>query len=313
MERRVGRWDTRELAVGERVEWWQEALAASHVRFAVDVPDPATFRAVATRRALADLAVVECAVTPIAGRRGRRELHVDPGWAGVLVVESGRELVSQGGREIEVGPGDLVVWDGELPIEFRVLEPLRKRSLLLSRDRVLGLGGRFPVHVPAGSPHGRLLRGYLALLAAELDTFDEPACASAANAALELLRAVLVPTAGDLRVTLLPRIRAFVDARLHDVDLAPAEVAAAHAISVRTLHALFEPSGETLGGYVRRRRVEQAHDDLLARPGVPVSRIAARWGFRSTAHFSRTFRELHGQTPSDVRGRGRAQTAVPSP
>lgn len=305
MERRLEAWDTRPLPSGQRVEFWHEALAASHLRFNVDVPDPALFQAVVSRRRFGEVALVECAVTPSGGRRGRRELSVDPGWAGVLVVRSGRERVCQAGHELVVGPGDVLVWDGELPVEFQVLEPLRKRSLLLPRGRVLGLGGCVPVHVPAGSPHGRLLGGYLEMLSRELPRLDEPACASAANAALELLRAVVAPTNADLRTTVLPRVRAFVDARLHDPDLDPPQVAAAHAISVRTLHTLFEPTGETLGGYVRRRRLEKAREDLRGRPGVPVSLVAARWGFRSTAHFSRSFREAYGSTPREVRDAAR--------
>ncbi len=314
MNQRCDTWDTRQLPAGQRIEAWHDALSASLIHFDVDVPDPAVFQAVVRRRRFGDLSLIDCATTPSAGRRGRRELSMDPGLAGVLVVSSGREYVSQGGHEIIVGPGDALVWDGDRPAEFQVLEPLRKRSLLLPRSQVIGLGGSVPVHVPAGSPHGRLLVGYLDMLSRELAQLDEHACAAAGNAALELLRAVVAPATADLRTTVLPQVRAFVDARLHDPDLAPPDIAAAHAISVRTLHTLFAATGETIGRYIRRRRLESARAELVGRTGLPVAVIAARWGFRSNAQFSRSFKDAYGLTPRELRNQGddRGSFLVPS-
>lgn len=311
--RRREAWNTAAVPARDRAGCWEEALAATHVAFTPRVPDPERFAATAVRHRLGDLALVDCAVSPSSGTRGPREISVDPGWAGLLVVGSGRERVRQAGHEIVVGPGDAIVWDGDQPAEFEVLEPLRKRTLLLPRDRVLGLGGAVPVRVPVASPHSRLLRGFVDMLAAELPALDSRACDAAANAALELLRAVLAPPETDLRTQLLPAVRAFVDARLQDPDLAPRQIAAAHAISLRTLHALFEPTGETLGAYVRRRRLEHAREDLVARPGVPVARVAARWGFRSAAHFSRSFRAAYGEAPRDVREDRDARPGVTGP
>lgn len=301
------RWDVRDLPPAERVEGWHDALGLTHRQFDVRVPAPETFRASVTRRHLGDLALVDCTVDPSSGRRGRRELAVDPGWAGVLVIVAGRERVTQAGRDLLLGPGDCVVWDGDLAADFEVLEPLRKRTLLLPRERVLGHGSPIPAHIPAGSPHGRLLAGYLEMLARELDDLDGPACTAAANAALELLRAVVAPPERtDLRTFLLPEVRSWIEARLHDPRLTPSDVAAAHAISVRTLHALFEPTGESLGGFLRRRRLERARDELLARPDATVTQVAFRWGFRSAAHFSRAFRAAFGVSPSELRVERRA-------
>lgn len=297
-------WDTSATAPSERLGCWEHQLNTSLIHFDISVPRPEVgrFHAVTTRREFGELALIDCAVTPSSGRRGRREIAVDPGWAGVLVVTSGRERVRQGGRELVLGPGDCIVWDGDLPTDFDVLEPLRKRTLLLPRERVLGLGGSIPAHIPPRSAHSRLLSGYLDMLATELDHLDTGASVAAANAALELIRAAIAPAAPkDLRAVVLPEVCRWIEARLQDPSLTPTEIAQAHAISVRTLHAFFEPTGETVSSYIRRRRLERAGQELRIRPDVPVTTIGCRWGFHSVAHFSRSFRAAYGCSPTEYR------------
>lgn len=297
-------WGTHGLSATSRVDQWHDALGETHLRFDVAVPQPvrATFNAELTRRRFGELALVDCTVDPCSGHRGRQELAVDPGWAGILVVGAGRERVSQAGREMVLGPGDCVVWDGDQAVDFEVLEPLRKRTLLLPRERVLGLGGSIPAHIPGGSAHSRLLAGYLDMLSRELDHLDGPACAAAANAALELMRAVVAPHAGgDLRAILLPQIKRWIEARLHDPHLSPREVAATHAISVRTLHSLFAATDESVSSFIKRRRLERAHAELLELPDVAITQVAQRWGFPNPAHFSRSFRAEFDISPRELR------------
>lgn len=52
--------------------------------------------------------------------------------------------------------------------------------------------------------------------------------------------------------------------------------------------------------FVTGRRIDKARQ-LLAQPHMSIADIASGTGFNSVANFSRTFRELHGMTPSDFR------------
>jgi AraC-like DNA-binding protein len=123
-----------------------------------------------------------------------------------------------------------------------------------------------------------------------------------AVAALEFLAARLaqLPPVTH-RQALRARIDAFIESHLGDPALTPAAVAAAHHISLRYLHKLFEPHG--VAGWIRQRRLERCRDDLLdlAQADRPVAGIAARWGFSSAAHFSRVFREAYGLPPAEFR------------
>ena len=47
---------------------------------------------------------------------------------------------------------------------------------------------------------------------------------------------------------------AFIQQHPGDPGLSPAEIAAAHHISLRLLHKLFQEQGETVAGWIRARR-----------------------------------------------------------
>ena len=84
-----------------------------------------------------------------------------------------------------------------------------------------------------------------------------------------------------------------------------AHVSEAHFI--RTFKATF---GETPHRYLQRRRVERAMF-LLRGTHRSITDICLDVGFTSLGSFSRTFREVVGQSPTDYRRRG-ALPAVPS-
>src|SRR5882757_8858293 len=80
-----------------------------------------------------------------------------------------------------------------------------------------------------------------------------------------------------------------------------AHVSQAHFI--RTFRATF---GETPHRYLQRRRVERAMF-LLRATGTSVTDICMEVGFSSLGTFSRTFRDIVGESPSDYRARGSAK------
>lgn len=99
------------------------------------------------------------------------------------------------------------------------------------------------------------------------------------------------------------RIQQFIDMHLSEASVGPAEIASALGISVRHLHRLFSATGNSVGDYIRARRLEQCRNDL-ANPRLKdrtITEIAFFWGFSDSAHFSHSFAKQFGASPRDFR------------
>lgn len=92
------------------------------------------------------------------------------------------------------------------------------------------------------------------------------------------------------------------------IDSAPeksftaADLARFAGVSERSLHAAFRRQvGSSPMAYVRRRRLEQAHDELLRldpASGTTVTEVALRHGFAHTGRFAAAYRKQFGELPS---------------
>ncbi|MFD8463625.1 helix-turn-helix domain-containing protein [Streptomyces cyaneofuscatus] len=98
-------------------------------------------------------------------------------------------------------------------------------------------------------------------------------------------------------------IRSYIQRNYHDPALTPRNVAAAHFISPRQLHRLFEAEGITAAAYIRGRRLAEARRRLAdpAQYSTSIQTIAQRCGYTSAAHFSRSFSAAYGMAPREYR------------
>ena len=90
-------------------------------------------------------------------------------------------------------------------------------------------------------------------------------------------------------------------------DLSLSTLAGVAAFSPYHFHRIFTALvGETLNGFIRRRRIEKAANLLLCNPSRPITQVALECGFSSPAVFARVFRESFGVSATEwVRGAGR--------
>lgn len=107
-------------------------------------------------------------------------------------------------------------------------------------------------------------------------------------------------TAGQRRKK---HIFAYIDANLLNRNLDPQTVASDCGISKGHLHRMFSNSGTSFSRYVQSRRLDLARDWLCSQEmvGRTIGEIAEMSAFMSTAHFSRSFKQFHGITPSEAR------------
>src|SRR5262245_20670491 len=99
------------------------------------------------------------------------------------------------------------------------------------------------------------------------------------------------------------RVFEAIDQRI-DQPLDLASLASMAHFSPYHFHRVFAAwAGETLGDYLRRRRVEQAASRLAAQPKLSVLQVALSVGFGSGEAFARAFKARFGCSPSAWRSR----------
>lgn len=79
-------------------------------------------------------------------------------------------------------------------------------------------------------------------------------------------------------------------------------------------HRLFSAwMGETIGDYLRRRRVEVAAMRLVAQPRISILNVALSVGFGSAEAFARAFKSRFGHSPTAWRGMKQPSSANSNP
>jgi AraC-like DNA-binding protein len=309
---------------GERVDFMRQMSSTLWV--------PMDFRAQTTLQGqirasgTGAMQVVVMDVLPLTVCRTRRHLEqADPDMLkALLMCGNARSVVSQGDREAVLGAGEFAFYDTRQPYSVccgvdgspsvgMMTFMFRPSMLPLSRD---GIRELMVSRIPATTGIGDLTSQFLLQLARNVDHYTPADAARLATAALEVLATRLASeleirdwgTPEGRRHALLTTVQAFINQNLGDPGLSPMAVAAAHHISLRSLHQLFHDEGLAVAGWIRSRRLERCRRDL-ADPhldGRPVAAIGARWGFSSAADFSRAFRAAHGMPPAEYRRSARA-------
>ena len=243
--------------------------------------------------------------TPAAARRG------DEAYFKLGLQMAGHARLDQDGRQADLGPGDLAIYDTTRPYrleflsDYRIMVVMFPQSLLrIPRCRVEEMTARA---VSGRTGLGALLSPVLAGRATDVDPGATVAPLLSA-AVMDLVAACcagddLVGPPGARRDQLMTAIIAHIEANLPDPTLDVASIAAAHHISTSYLQKLFAGRSISVAAFIRERRLEQCRRDL-ANPANALrsaASIAARWGFQDPSHFSRLFRRTFGMTPGECR------------
>jgi AraC-like DNA-binding protein len=235
-------------------------------------------------------------------------------------IVRGAGVITQDGQSLTHNVGDLKLYDTSRPYVGAFVPDFPVSQVLLLRfpRSLLPLPARdlrrvSASRIPGAKGVGALSSQFMLQLARHMHELSPADTARLSGLTLDLLTTTLADAVDASRVVppdtrrraLMARIHAFIREHLGDADLTPDTIAAAHHISLRYLHKLFQQDGHTVAGWVRQRRLEQCHRDL-ANPSLaarPINAIAARWGFASAAHFSQAFRGMYGVSPGEFRNR----------
>ncbi|WP_456026321.1 helix-turn-helix domain-containing protein [Pseudomonas capeferrum] len=165
--------------------------------------------------------------------------------------------------------------------------------------------------------HGQVLQGGLSELLADhmralqqrLPRLTPDEIPHAQQATLAMVSAALAPTVTNLQTaeqaidhTLFNRARRLIEQHLRSPELSPVFLCKHLGISRAQLYRVFsQESG--VAAYIQQRRLNRARVIIQSDTGARqrVSGLAFQFGFKSDAHFSRTFKQAFGYSPREAR------------
>jgi len=310
--------DLHDVETANLTDGWREVLARTYTfAFAVQAaPGPGeAFSASTSRWQLGSLALVQTVHDRGDGRRGPAEIAAsDPDLVGLLYMRRGMIGMDFEGKPVVLRAGELVMWDTARRGGFTTFGRVDNQTLVVPRERLAmeapGYEAMFGRPFGSDHPAARLMGSFLGSLMPLVSSLDVTARDAVADAALDIARAVVAtrehPQPRPQTAAQLMAVRLYIDANLRDPSLSPATIANANAISLRTLHRLFECTDDTVGAVIRKRRLSRCHADLLRGKDESVTAIAYRWGFRNMSFFSRLFRERYGVSARELQMTARA-------
>ena len=317
-----------EVEGGGTFEAFRTTVSETFVPLLADTGDERGFVGSVNHAELGSLRLAQVTAGAHVIRRSERLIRrSDPDYYKLTLQITGNALLSQGGGDTTLAPGDLAIYDTTRPYELRFAGPFRMvvlmfpRSLLnVSERSVRQIAGRC---IPGDHSLPRLISPFITGLLQHADQHVAETNHLLCDALVDMLAAALADeldvnsphsAAGPRQAAMLLRIKSYIEDRLSDPDLHPTGIAAAHHISPRYLRKLFETEDDSVSRWIRKRRLDRCRRDL-ARPELyeqSVTSVASRWGFTDAAHFSRLFRVTFGQSPREYRMgvRGASQAAL---
>ncbi|MEH0841546.1 helix-turn-helix domain-containing protein [Micromonospora sp. CPCC 205711] len=323
--------DTEALPPGERFGMWLDLVARTAAPLKMRTEHAGDFRAKAEIIGLGPIQLVRYRYPSLdAVRTAKLARQTEVDYFLLALTTTGTGASGQAGQQSVIRPGEFTFYDGSRPHQVSHLGADRGRedarsivalipygALPLPPDRLAPLlAGR----MSGTEGVGALLAQYLTQLTAHPEQYHAADADRLGTVGLDLISTLLgrhlvaedaVPREVRRRA-LLAQVRGYVQQHLGDATLTPQTVADAHHVSVRTLHRLFELEETTMAAYVRDLRLQRCRRDLAdpTQAHRPVQAVAARWGFRDKAHFSRAFRAAYGVTPQAYRESRREQARI---
>lgn len=303
------RWSTESELAAHAIDAWSEKLSENFLPWTLSETPRAPFSARIKSVASEDFTLIHCSCDENRGYRGRREIAASSqALFGVLCVLEGREVLRIGDQQVVLQAGNFLIWDSLDTMEYALAGgPMEKATIMVPQDKLLEavpnlralVGKRMGERIGIES----IFADHLRSLTRSMDYLDTSQLAAVSGSTIDLLaRTTHARLIGetDPKLLLLARVQRIIIDNLRDPELSPAKVARISNISLRYLHAVFEQSGTTVGRWIKDQRLKQCRRELMVPSEMrrSLTEIAMIWGFRDLSHFSHSFREKYGLSPS---------------
>ena len=300
----------------ERFAIWRESVFRSFAPVTIERRPDQHFASHMDARLFDGLTTIDIAGSGYAMKRTRSDIA-----AGTAEFYLAFQIL-EGPIEVEVPAGTVTFQPGDIglgaPDTAWGMTPhpqrYRTRNVMVPRQLVdpwLAAGTSLTAaHLPATRGFSALLGDFMSSL---VDNAEALAPVELATASQTFGRLMAVAAGFDgeaaevghaaVNAARLERAKGLIERQFMQMDLTPARAAHALGISLRQLHLLFEPTGQTFSERLLQRRLQECFA-RLSDPnmvGRSITEIAFDAGFENLQSFYRSFRRVFAMTPGDLR------------
>jgi AraC-like DNA-binding protein len=231
-----------------------------------------------------------------------------------IYLSNRRQMVVTGGKTVILEPGDVTVADSAAAVAITTKEPYSTigltvpaplmRTYIPEPERIVG--ARFS----GKTGFSKIVSNMLLTMweYAESENFEAVGADLAGNvlAILSTCWQVNGQAQGVQNPDALAKqekIKLAINRSLHQPDLCVGELAKQFGCSIRYIQRLFSEEECTISKYIRRQRLEGCKRQLADASWLhhSITEIAFNWGFNSSAHFARVFKEEYGISAREFR------------
>lgn len=294
---------------------WKDAVRRGVLKFHFDCERPRAFKGAISNRSLAGVNFINMKCERHAAYRDRDTIFPAEAPYYLMTLQISGELrLSQDDRNAVLKPGSFAIYDSSKPATLVSSDDYKSMCIRFPKEHIGPrcsdpLAGITATAFECRTGLPSTVWGMLLSLNRNLEFLGHNGRPAVRNV-MELVAAMLRTELGQnelecppRREVLLQNVYEYIDSHLPDPELDPSSIAAAHYISPRYLHGLFEGTNFTVSAWIRARRIELCRRDL-ADPqmvDVPATAIAARRGFKGASHFGQVFKRETGLTPAEFR------------
>ncbi|MBX3572274.1 MAG: helix-turn-helix domain-containing protein [Mesorhizobium sp.] len=303
---------TDDLAPTQRYSAWRDAICDVYVHVDVKATDPDNYRGFIREAKFGDVVMTDILLSEQRIRRNREHISkLDKDCYYLQLIHRGNLSVLQHGSTHRSNAARGAIFCATEQYELQCHGEVRSFYLEIPRD---DFAQRFPrERIPVSASLnttrglGRIATEFCATLATEGSKLEDTIRAGLGNQLMDVLAFTLLSSEGDMpaaegsvKKARLMSVQRWIEDHIGNPHLSLETIAAANGMSLRYLHALFEPCEMSASEWIWNRRLQLCYDCLARGDGRSITLIAFDHGFNSSAHFSTLFRRKYGISPRDV-------------
>ncbi|WP_415183247.1 helix-turn-helix domain-containing protein [Phaeovulum sp.] len=301
---------TAQITPAQRSEHWGQVIAETYFPLQLTFRNQSTFSGLLERRQMGQVSLSRLVTEPM--QYERRPNHISQTCEEEYLITVPRLSpvdFKQLGREVRCDPGGFILERGDEPYRFSYAAS-NELAVLKIPKKALSEKIRDPDRFCARIIDARSgLPGLFTVMMQQLQALSDTeghAATVLGRQIIEVLALALDDTIGEqdsvktaVRAGHLRRAEQVIRQNLSNADLSPDLISNACGISKRYLHELFSDTNKTVSQFIREERLIAARDTISTNKSLSMAEIAYRFGFSDQAQFSRLFRALFGQKPTD--------------